>query len=69
MQEPQGAFEVLIDEMGYNILKLLGLFHRKETVFEAISILLHITFFRLKVCVDAHETCDSSNIFILECFH
>lgn len=66
MKETESTFETFIDKMGNNVLKLLGFFYRKEAIGNSITAFLFLTFFRLKICINAHKTSNSTYIFICE---
>ena len=64
MEESQCALETFIDEMGNNVLELLCSLDWCETGIQTIVTLLLLALLWLKVGIDTHETCDSSNVIV-----
>lgn len=43
MQEPQCTFEIFINKMGDNVLKLLSFLHRKKAIFNTVRTFLSLS--------------------------
>lgn len=55
--------------MRNDVLELLSLFHRKETISQAVLAFFLVTLLRLEVCIDTHKACDSSDVLVFKCFN
>lgn len=64
MKKSKSTLHTFIDEMRDDVLKLLSLFDREETLCQEILILFLLSFFRLEVSIHTHETCHATYIFI-----
>lgn len=64
MKKSKSTFHTFIDEVRDDILKLLSFFNREETFSQEVLSLFLLSFLRLEVSIDTHETCHSSYIFI-----
>lgn len=64
MKKSKSTLHTFIDEMRDDVLKLLSLFDREETLCQEILILFLFSFFRLEVSIHTHETCHTTDVFI-----